>query len=507
MALTISEQEELAKLEAEAKRLELEEAQLSAGNERSLASKAVGTASDIVVPAGAATVGQAVGALPMFSVPTLGASVPLFGGLSGTAGYALNELAQGRTPTVGGATNAFISSTVPGAQAARMGRAALAGETVKQAAGAVAGAQAERAIEQGEAISPAEAGMALAGAAVGVKAGAKAGKGAVAAELRTAMQQSTVDERRKLAMALGYTVDPVQSNPTTFTKGVERLQGGQAVAQAELARRNQPITNSIIRNEIGLPPEAELNAITLDTLRYTTQEPYRRLEQLTPVARTLLDQINTLRKDSRDLWKDYSVNARVETRREAEALTKKAENLENALERLAQRKANPTLVKEMRDARRQLAKIHVAESALNDATQNIDAIVIGKIHESNPKYLSDSLKDVAEIANMQPAVMKEFVRPPSGTANYLGRSALAATFGAAGYGTGGVPGAVAGALAGSVADIPFRALAGSRPYQAAYGLPRYEALTTPTAVQTFLMQSGRQAGAYSPNNPPQSPAR
>lgn len=505
MALTVSEQELLAKLEAEAKQLqaELDATEPEPTQERSMASKVAGTASDIVVPAGAATVGQGIGALPMFSVPTFGASVPIGGAIGGLAGYLANELAQGRSPTLGGATNTVITSAIPGAQAARMGRAALAGETVKQAAGAVAGAQAERAIEQGEAISPAEAGMALAGSAVGVRAGARAGRNAVNAAQMTAMQQSTVDERRRLAMAIGYAVDPVQSNPSTFTRGVERLQGGQAVAQAELARRNQPVTNSIIRTEIGLPPEAELNSITLDNLRYATQEPYRRLEQIAPQARTLLDQINTARRDARDLWRDYSVNARVETRREAEASTRRAERLEAALERLAQRNANPTLVQEMRDARRRLAKIHVAESALNDATQNIDAIVIGRIHESNPRYLSDSLRDVAEIANMQPAVMKEFVRPPSGTANYLGRSALAATFGAAGYGTGGVPGAVAGALAGSVADIPFRALAGSRPYQAAYGIPRYEALTTPTAVQTFLMQSGRQAGAYSPNNPPQ----
>lgn len=506
MALTISEQEELAKLEAEAKRLELEEAQLSAGNERSLASKAVSTASDIVVPAGAATVGQAIGALPMFSVPTLGLSVPIGGVIGGVGGYLANELAQGRSPTLGGATNTAITSFLPGGQVARMGSGALRGETAKQAMTSMAGAQAERAIEEGKPISPMEAGLAVAGAAAGVRAGAKAGKGAVAADIQLAKQQADVNQRRQLALALGYSLDPVQGNPTTFTKGIERLQGGQAVAQAELARANQPVTNRIIRSEIGLGPDDQLNGRTLDNLRYDTQLPYRQLEQLTPLAKTVLEKINKARTDARDLWKDYSVNARTETKKEAIAATQRAETLENGLEKLAKRLGNPTLVAEMQAARKKLAKIFVAESALNDATQNIDAIVIGQIHESNPKYLTDSLRDVAEIANMQKAVMKEFVRPPS-AGSYAVRSALAAGLGAAGYQMGGPQGFAAGALAGAVADIPFQALAGSRPYQAAYGIPRYESLTTPTAVQTFLMQSGRQAGAYGPNNPQQSPAR
>jgi hypothetical protein len=503
MALTVSEQEQLNNLKAEAARLqaELDATEPEPTQERGLASRAAGTASDIVVPAGAATVGQAIGALPVFSVPTLGLSVPIGGAIGGTTGYLANELAQGRSPTLGGATNVAITSALPGGQVARMGSVALRSEAAKQAMASMAGAQAERAIDEGKPISPLEAGMAVAGAAVGVKAGAKAGKGAVAAEIQLAKQQADVDQRRKLAMSLGYKLDPVQSNPTTFTKGVERLQGGQAVAQAELARINQPVTNRIIRSEIGLAPDDQLNSIALDNLRYYTQLPYRQLEQVTPLAKTMLEKINTARADARDLWKDYSVNARTETKKQAIAATQRAETLENGLEKLAKRLGNPTLVAEMKAARAKLAKIFVAESALNDATQNIDAIVIGQIHESNPKYLTDSLRDVAEIANMQRAVMKEFVRPPS-AGTYAVRSALTAGLGAAGYQMGGPQGLAAGALAGSVADIPFRALAGSRPYQAAYGIPRYEALTTPTAVQTFLMQSGRQAGAYSPNNPP-----
>jgi hypothetical protein len=511
MALTVSEQEQLNNLRAEAARLqaELDATEPEPTQERSMASKVVGTASDIVVPAGGATVGQGIGAIPLFSIPTAGLSVPIGGAIGGSVGYLANELAQGRAPTMGGLVNVATTSSVPGAPVARLGSAALRSEAAKQAMASMAGTQAERAIDEGQPISPMEAALAVGGSALGVQAASKTGRGAVRADLVASRQNKKVVDRLRLAQSIGYSTDPVAQNPSAFTKGIERLEGGQAVAQAEIARINQPVTNKHVRYALGLPADAQLNGETLEELKKNVAAPYRQLEQLSPMSGKLLDRLNTLRRDARDLWKDYSVNARVETRREAERLTAQAEGVETALEKLAKNnKANPKLVDEMKEARRKLARIFVAESALNDATQNIDAIVLGKIHESNKNYLDGALRVVAEIANTQPAVMKEFVRPPSGSANYLGRSALAATFGAAGYGTGGVPGAIAGGLAGSVADIPFRSLSVSKAYQQAFGIPRYESLTTPQAVQTFLMQSGRQApGLYDSNNPPRSPAR
>lgn len=507
MALTISDQELLAKLEAEAAKLqaELDATEPEPAQERSMASKVVGTASDILVPAGAASVGQGIGALPIFSLPTFGASVPIGGAIGGLTGYLANELAQGRSPTLGGAANIAITSALPGAPVARLGSSALRSEGAKQAIASMAGTQAERAIDEGQPISPMEAALAVGGSALGVQAASTTGRGAVRADLVASRQNKKVVDRLRLAQSIGYSTDPVAQNPSAFTKGIERLEGGQAVAQAEIARINQPVTNKHVRYALGLPADAQLNGETLEELKKNVAAPYRQLEQISPMAGKLLDRLNTLRRDARDLWKDYSVNARVETRREAERLTAQAEGVETALEKLAKNnKANPKLVDEMKEARRKLARIFVAESALNDATQNIDAIVLGKIHESNKNYLDGALRVVAEIANTQPAVMKEFVRPPSGSANYLGRSALAATFGVAGYGTGGVPGAIAGGVAGSVADIPFRSLSVSKAYQKAFGIPRYETLTTPQAVQRFLMQSGRQApGLYDSNNPPQ----
>lgn len=501
MPLTIAEQEELELLKAQ-----LEELKKSTGQtptdgadevkkeDRGLAAGLAGTAADIGLPALAATAGQAVGAVPVLSVPTFGLSVPALGGTFGTAAYVANELAQGRSPTMGGATSAFISSAFPGGQVAGAGAKALVKEGVKQTAAALTASQAEKAIEKGEIISPEEAIATGIGTAIGVKAASKVGKKGVEAERELARQYATRDDTLRFARALGYTLDTVQSNANSLTKGVERLAGGQAAVQREAARKNQLVTNSIIRSEIGLPPDAELNDMVLAIRKFDVSEPYRELEKLSPVAKSAMERLSTLRRDAADYWRDYSINGRVETRKTAEALQKKAEVIENSLDKLATKYGSPTLVDEMRAARKQLAKIHVIESALNPKAQNVDAIVIGKIQDKNPDYLTDGLKAIADIANIQAAVMKEFTRIPSGQSNQLARSIISGTLGTVGYGTGGVPGAVAGMIAGSVSDIPFRALATSQPFQAALAIPRYEKLTTPTAVQTFLMQSGRQAG-------------
>jgi hypothetical protein len=498
MALTVSEQQELAKLEAEIARLELQQqadgVEEPATEGKSLGRKAAGVVADIAIPAVAATAGQAVGAFPLFSLPTLGLSVPLFGGVSGTAAYAANELAQGRRPTLGGGAEAFISSAIPGAQLAGATTKALAKEGAKQITGSLVASQARKGIDEGEVITPTEAALTSLGVGGGVKLASKIGGKSVAAQKTMKEVYATRDDTLRLAQALGYTLDSVQSNPNWATRGIERISGGQSVLQLEAAKKNQLITNEIVRSEIGLPPNAELNDLVLANLKLDVAAPYRQLEQISPVAKKAMERLDKFRKDARDYWRDYSINGRVETKKQAEALQSQAESIEKSLEKIAVRNGNPTLVQEMRDARKRLAKIYVSESALNPNAQNVDASVLLKIREKNPDYLTDGLKAIADIAGIQGPVMKEFTRIPSVQSSQLARNVIAGSLGTFGYTTGGVPGALAGIAAGSVSDIPFRALAGSKTYQSAFGVPRYDELTTPNAAQSFLMQSGRQTG-------------
>jgi len=500
MALTLEEQQNLAEIEAELAAIEADKKEAASlsktdkkDNSRSLVESGVELAGDIAVPAMGAAIGQTIG---LAGGPYAPITVPIGGAIGGGLAYAGNEFSKGKVPTLGALASVMGTSAIPVAGPLASGtRGAIMSRGAREGLLNIAAAQGEKAIDEGRVITPKEA---VISSFLPVATGAAiAGKRASAAADAVARNQNAArDSILQMGQALGYTLDTVQSNPTIITKGVERVAGGQTALQTAAARRNQQVTNNIVRSEIGLPADAGLDDITIALQRDRVSEPYRQIAAISPAAKTALENLRRTRTNATRYWRQYARDNNVDAENRAIALDATAQRLENQLEVIA--RAVPdgdTLVARLRDARRSLAKIHVVERALNPDAGNVDARVLGRIHGNSPNYLTDGLRAVAELANVQPSVMKVYVREsnPSVSAA-LNRLARAGTAGALGYGAGGPTIAGVSSAVAGLADIPATALAGSRAYQSRYGVPNYSAPLSEFR-ENSAMQVARQLGS------------
>lgn len=503
MALTLEEQQNLAEIEAELAAIEADKKEAASlsktdkkDNSRSLVTlvgKTIEFGGDVSVPAMGAAIGQTIG---LAGGPYAPITVPVGGAIGGGLAYAGNEFSKGKVPTLGALVSVMGTSAIPVAGPLASGtRGAIMSRGAREGLLNIAAAQGEKAIDEGRVITPKEAVISsFLPVATGVAIAGRRSSEAADAVARN--QNAARDSILQMGQALGFTLDAVQSNPTIVTKGVERVAGGQTALQTAAARRNQQVTNNIVRSEIGLPADAALDDITIALQRDRVSEPYRQIAAISPAAATALENLRRTRTNATRYWRQYARDNNVDAENRAIALDATAQRLENQLEVIA--RAVPdgdTLVARLRDARRSLAKIHVVERALNPDAGNVDARVLGRIHGNSPNYLTDGLRAVAELANVQPSVMKVYVREsnPSVSAA-LNRLARAGTAGALGYGAGGPTIAGVSSAVAGLADIPATALAGSRAYQSRYGVPNYSA-PLPEFIENFAMQTTRQVGS------------
>jgi hypothetical protein len=423
---------------------------------------------------GGAAVGAKIGAIPAFSVPTGGLSIPAGAAIGGVAGMVGDKLIHKEKPTKGEIAGSAVANAIPGANLAKSGASAIIREAGKQTAANIAAKATETAVDEGRPPTATEAGAATLGAVVGTAGNKAVGRYAKAeAEAVRASQRSHRDHILKLAQASGYILDPVHANPNATTRAVSEL-GNSSQFVREAVVHNQEITNRLIRAEIGLPPDAPLDTMQIAKRIVDVKAPYQEIASLSPLAKNALEKLQSVRADARDAWKDYGATARVESKRAAIKADQQAEALESGLESLAKKANRPELVGQMREARKQLAKIHYVEAALNASAGEVDAKILGRIHDANPRLLTDNLKTVAELANIQPYMVRGATEMRAAV-NDVGQFRP-----------------IAAAYDATVGQF-LRGAQRSGTYQQAMGLPKYQ-MNAPDAAATFILKGSQAAG-------------
>ena len=335
-----------------------------------------------------------------------------------------------------------------------------------------------------------------------------------------AAQNAVRDQTAAAARDAGYVIPPTQTNPTIVNRALEGVSGKIMTGQAA-SLKNQGITDDLIREEFGLAPDVPLTKQTFETIRNQAGQVY---DQLKKVGTFTADQqygteIQALGAEARQLAQEFpelannqidnlvaalnkpnltsqgavnllkrlrfdgsknSFNQEPERAALGRAQMEAARAVEDLIERNLSQGQNAGLLDSFRAARTTIAKAHSVESALNEATGNVNAGVLAKGLKSG-KPMSGNLRKVAETARAFPTATRET------TSSMPGLSPLDVGFA---IGTqnplmlAGRPGARAAILSG--------------PYQRSMGVPSYSAANMdPARIRQIqeLAQLMARAGA------------
>lgn len=515
--------------------------------------KAAMTAASIGLQGGGAALGAAGGA----ATPIPGAAEVL-GGVGGAAGnLAYQELAKsvGDQDRImpGQVVGAGISSAIPGAALASRGVGGVLSAGAKAGAAGLAGKVAETEIDEGRLPT---AGEALASTAIPAVGGAVAkGINSADPEITQATKNAlaaTAEKRATLAAGqeAGYVVTPSQANPSFANKALESLGGKAAVGQAA-SKANQPVTDSLMKETLGLAPDDVLTSEAAQAVRkdaykagyepvatlgpISTDFDYKQAlqniqgkyqgasksfpgvadngvgEAITPLdvkefdAGDGLKMIQSLRNRATDAFQNGNTELGRASKEAAGALEDQIERHLAAQPALGS--SAPEMLSNFRDARQLMAQSHDVEDAIREGTGEVSAPKLGgKLQQGRP--LSGNLETAGRMANLSRKDMRVASMTPTAGVSALhplaslGASALGAAAGGAAHGAGGAAeGAGIGAAAGvgySLAKGAVRKMILSGPYQRLMTKIPLDVQANPTLLSQIVREGGEAAGEEAP---------
>lgn len=301
---------------------------------------------------------------------------------------------------------------------------------------------------------------------------ARTGKQKVAAAMERRATNAVRDESLARGQAEGYVVPPSHVNPSIMNKAMESL-AGKADVKQDMSIRNQSITNQLANRALGLPEDTAITPELLGNVRYKAAKPYRDVAEIVELPGMGIKQpVDALRelKDARfnaqTLYKD---RANPDSLRKAESEAARAEELEGALERSAERAGKPELLDDFRNGRTQIAKTYDIENNLNLGDANVDALGLRNALDKG-RPLSGELNTIARFASSFPQVSREAAKVPSPGVSKLNAflSGVGGIGGYAAFGPYGIP----------LAALPFasgaaRSAVASPFYQRHFAQPNY----------------------------------
>lgn len=303
-----------------------------------------------------------------------------------------------------------------------------------------------------------------------------------------AAQNAPRDATLAAAREAGYVVTPTAANPSWINRTLESLSGKEATRQAASVR-NQEVTNRLVRQALGMTDDTPITGETLDALRHQLAQPYREVAALGDPQAEALQQLRQARSDATGYFRYFNRSGDPAAQNTARQFQTQADGLEGQLESFAQSAGQPDLIDALRTSRRQIARTHNVERALNDSTGNVDARNLSR-QMNNGAPLSDELETAARFASAFPNANKTPEAIGGDGVSKL-KFALSALLGTSGAATGGPVGAAAGALPFVAPEIT-RSVMLSAPYQAAMATPRYGIGPTRALAEALL------ASRYSP---------
>jgi len=318
---------------------------------------------------------------------------------------------------------------------------------------------------------------------------------------RTALQRSAADWQRapqieaaNRAVELGIALNPAQSNPTLGNRARSTLAGNRDV-NAILVKQNAPKWTELAKRDMGLSLQTRLDAAGFEEARNAVNAPYERLRRLGTVApdddvlsqlrslivepgqapiggepgaklvnkvvreteskinagmsgEKLLTSIRQLRQNANVIRKAQKTGQALSPAKIAEADAKL--KIASALEILAEKNIfDPKFKEEFRQARATLAKTYAYEDATDFNTGQVDPLAIARLTKSD-NALTGIIADIGAIAGNFPEIASS--APPSTlmqkVAPHLTRSGIGGTIGA-GVGTVTPVGPIAGGVLGA----------------------------------------------------------
>lgn len=314
------------------------------------------------------------------------------------------------------------------------------------------------------------------GGAAGQKVANVAGKYVAGKAAAQATQKATA---AKQAMDAGYVIPPADLDNRFVTQAVSGLSGKIKTAQ-EASAKNQGVTNTLARKELGLPSGAPLDVGALESIRKTAGQayeavgatgtvqpgaaydaaldriiaPFQKAAAGFPNAKPnpVVAEIESLRSQAFDaaaavekiklLRADADAAYAARNTAAGRAFKDASKALEDALDaHLVANNAPADLLKGYREARHLIAKTYTVQKALNPETGDVSAQVLAR-ELSKGKPLSGDIKTAARAGQAFPKATQALKETP--------KSLSPLDFATAGLGlmgSGGNPLAVAGLIA------------------------------------------------------------
>jgi len=249
-----------------------------------------------------------------------------------------------------------------------------------------------------------------------------------AAEALRQSQNATRDATLQATQQAGYVLPPSYANGSLPARIAESLSGKYKTNQAAQIL-NQRNTNNLAREYLGMPKGQAFSDDAINALKDVQNQAYRDVAALPPISnpfngvaggvqptqsgKEVLNQLKEARFNSKLNWQHFNKTGDPAAYANAAKLDATAEQLENTLEAIAKNSNKTDLVDSLRASRRELAKIHTIDKAMNDATGDVDATVLAKML-TNDAPLSDQAKTIGRFSQAYGDVSRV---PKSGDAN------------------------------------------------------------------------------------------
>lgn len=265
---------------------------------------------------------------------------------------------------------------------------------------------------------------------------------------RTEPVRNTIRE----SIDAGYVIPPNMVNPSAKNAIIESFSGKQATSQIASVK-NQDVTESLVRQALGLTDEVPLTRGALEQIRKVEGGAYGRVAELSDQAAADLEALKQARNDAQGWFKAYNRSASPADLAKAKEFRAVANDLETTLEQHASDAGKSEIIPALRAARKQIAKTYTVDRALNDASGTVNAKVLGRMYEKGSP-LSDGLDVAGKFASAYPSITQPATQMGSPAAHNL-RAVTSMLMGGGGYAAGGPLGVLAAAA-------PFVAPAASR---------------------------------------------
>lgn len=366
---------------------------------KELGPAAIDTIKSVAIRGGPAAAGAYVGAAGGPVVSALGAGV---GALVGSAADQYRTRGSVRLGETAADTGMGM---IPGGSLAKMTTRGLAGRAALEGgANMLANAAATR-IDEGRWPGAGESAFAGVGGALGVYGGSALDSGGAAQ--RAAIINANLNKERAIVQAgraNDFVFPPSRLKQTRESTLLEWLGGDEATANAA-AIHNAQSSQQAMKRFVGIKEDDSLSPEKLSKLMSEAKRPFEDAANVSAQAKLSVEGATQERQLARRLWQRYDSNPQWEIAEQAIYRENLADLFENELEAELKTIGKEKLIKDIRDARTRLAKLHAADSALT-SDGRVSAKVLGAMLKKD-RPLTDEAKLIGELYNTFPSVMRD----------------------------------------------------------------------------------------------------